>query len=74
MEVSHNIRRLRESLDLSQIEMAEHLDVSQSTISRWESGKQIPELKQVHCLAERAGKHWEDFLYDDFIPPPRGAA
>jgi len=37
-----NIKQLRVSLGMTQVEFAGTLGVAPSTVSRWETGKQIP--------------------------------
>lgn len=39
---SKNFKKLRESRGLGTVELAEKLDVSQSTISTWENGRKLP--------------------------------
>ncbi|WP_432558427.1 helix-turn-helix domain-containing protein [Granulicoccus sp. GXG6511] len=49
------IRRLRRALDLSQIELAERIGVSQSTIARWETGACEPSISvfaQMMAMAD----------------------
>jgi len=40
---------IREDMDISQTEMANHLGVSQATYSRWESGKEIIPLSRLNA-------------------------
>lgn len=51
MQYNERIRNLREDNDLTQKEMGKILNVSQRTISHWESGKREPEYK---CLIKYA--------------------
>ena len=41
------LREIRETLDLTQREMAEKLKVSKSTYGRWETGEKIIPLKHL---------------------------
>ena len=44
------IKKLREKMILSQTELAELLDVSFSSINRWETGKHEPTIKTKRKL------------------------
>ncbi len=52
MEVSEKILKLRKANNLTQEELAEKLDVSRQSISKWESGQTIPELEKLVALSE----------------------
>lgn len=49
------LRDAREQADFTQAEVAEHLSVSQQTVSRWESGRSRPREEKVTRLAELLG-------------------
>lgn len=56
MNFSKAIKALREELLLSQMEMAELLDVSFATVNRWENGHHQPTYKakrEIMCLCEK---------------------
>ncbi len=46
-----NIRALRKAQGLTQKELAEKLEISDKTVSRWESGVQLPEASLIPQLA-----------------------
>ena len=46
------LRQQRDSLHISQEELAAELKVHVNTIRRWEQGKQAPDAKRLDCLAE----------------------
>lgn len=52
MEVSEKILKLRKANNLTQEELAEKLDVSRQSISKWESGQTIPEIEKMVALSE----------------------
>lgn len=57
MDIALTLRAYREALGLSQFELAEIVDVQQSTWSRWENGDREPRdpvgvLTQLHGLVE----------------------
>lgn len=54
------VRLLRR--DKTQKEFAKMLEVSQSTLSMWESGKVTPDLENLEKLAEVWGKTPEEFV------------
>lgn len=49
------VRRIRRVLDVSQRGLAALLDVSQSVVARWETGRTSPRAVVVHHLLELAG-------------------
>lgn len=51
ISIAKNIKNRRESLDMSQAELAEKVEVTQSAVSRWEHGESVPLLKYQKKLA-----------------------
>ena len=49
-ELGERLRRLRESVKLSQVKMAELLGVKQSSINRYEQGQSAPSLETLVSL------------------------
>ena len=49
------IRQLRENQKLTQAELAEKLGVSSKTISKWETGKGLPDISLLQPLAQALG-------------------
>ena len=49
------IRHLREKRNMTQAELAEHLGVSSKTISKWETGKGLPDITLLQPLAQALG-------------------
>lgn len=47
-----NFNQLRKSLNLTQVEVAEKMNINQTTISKWEKNKAIPSLETMKKLAE----------------------
>lgn len=56
-----SIRTLRESLGLSQRELASHLDVPQTTVNRWETGRTTPNAEYLGMMADLARRHSRTF-------------
>ena len=46
-----NLKKLRKSLRLSQDELAGLMDIAQSTVGMWESGKRTPKIADMRKLA-----------------------
>ena len=53
-ELGERLRRLRESVKLSQVKMAELLGVKQSSINRYEQGQSAPSLETLVRYADYA--------------------
>jgi len=52
MDLAEKILTLRKSRNWTQDQLAEQLDVSRQTISKWESGQSLPELDKVTALSD----------------------
>lgn len=52
MEIGNKIFELRKKNNLSQEQLAEKMDVTRQTISKWELGETSPDLKQAKELAK----------------------
>ena len=52
MEIGANIKRLRESHNMTQEQLAEKLDVSFQAVSSWERDEYLPETSKLMKLAE----------------------
>lgn len=55
MQLSHNIIQLRKAMGLSQEQLAEQLEVSRQSISKWETGQSVPELEKLMALSRIFG-------------------
>ena len=51
MTVGARIRAAREAIGISQMELAERLEVEQGTVSRWENGDREPRLTTLAAIA-----------------------
>ena len=49
------IKELREKRNLTQAELAEEIGVSSKTVSKWESGKGLPDITMLQPLAQALG-------------------
>jgi transcriptional regulator with XRE-family HTH domain len=66
------LKELRESLGLSQKQLAEKAKVSQKAISNWEQGLREPSWPNVVALAEAFGIDCSAFLEDAAARPAPG--
>lgn len=51
MDFSEKILTLRKANDMTQEQLAEKLDVSRQSVSKWESGQATPELEKIVALS-----------------------
>lgn len=52
MEFSEKILTLRKGSNLTQEQLAEKLNVSRQSVSKWESGQAVPELEKIIAMSE----------------------
>ncbi|MBB6333207.1 transcriptional regulator with XRE-family HTH domain [Chryseobacterium sediminis] len=52
MKFGQKLKKVRESMKLSQDDLASSLNTTQKTISNWESDKGLPTLTQFACIEE----------------------
>ncbi|OPZ23501.1 MAG: transcriptional repressor DicA [bacterium ADurb.BinA186] len=57
MAYAELVKELRESLTLSQAEMAELLGVTFATVNRWENGHHEPTIKQRRAIKQLCQKN-----------------
>ena len=55
MNFTENLRALREKDGITQEQLAERMEVSRQTISKWESGASMPEMEKLVQLTEMFG-------------------
>lgn len=55
MNLHHQIKKYRNSLSISQEELAENIYVSRQTISNWETGKNYPDMHPLLILSNFFG-------------------
>lgn len=74
---SDNLVQLRKMNHMSQEELAEKVDVSRQTLSKWETGESLPDIERCMLLAEVFGVTLDDLVnYTSPVPglgvPPKG--
>ncbi len=57
MEISSEIKRIRQSTMLSQEEFARELGVSFATVNRWETGRAKPTYRTLRLIDEYCKNH-----------------
>ncbi|MBQ8558402.1 MAG: helix-turn-helix transcriptional regulator [Tyzzerella sp.] len=72
-----NLIQLRKINHMSQEELAEKIDVSRQTLSKWETGISLPDIEKCKLLAEVFGVTLDDLVnYESTLyglgVPPRG--
>ncbi len=64
-EFGRAIVRLRKEKNLTQKNLADRLDVSDKAVSRWETGKNYPDIETLQRLAAVLEVHMDDLLNGD---------
>ena len=65
MAFSEKLYELRRKSGLSQEELAEALDVSRQAISKWESGRALPEIGKLLTVSAYFGVSLDELMKDD---------
>lgn len=71
MTLSEKITALRTGRKLSQGDVAERLDVSRQSVSKWETGQSVPELEKIVRLADLFGVSVDELVRDGDAPQPQ---
>lgn len=66
MTFAERLINARRMAKLTQEQLAEHLEVSRQTISKWESGQAQPEASRIVQLADALGVSCDALLREDF--------
>lgn len=65
MTLAEKIMELRKKCGWSQEELAEKLDISRQSVSKWESGASIPEIEKIVLLSSLFGVSTDYLLKDE---------
>lgn len=65
MILAEKIMQLRKKNGWSQEELAEQLNVSRQSVSKWESAQSIPDLNKILAMSELFGVSTDYLLKDD---------
>ena len=68
MTLPEKLLYYRKKAGLSQLELAERLDVSRQAVSRWESGAAVPSTENLKCLSGLYGVSVDILLNDGADP------
>lgn len=69
MNAKQTIRSIRTERGISQETLAELMEVSRQTVSKWENGLVYPSADNLAKLSEVFGIPVDAFLKDDWVPP-----
>lgn len=67
MNISEKILELRKSKRLSQEQLAEMLNVTRQSVSKWESGKSLPEIDKIVELSKVFGVSTDELLINETV-------
>ena len=67
MNFGHNLKNLRKSKEMSQEELAEKVNVSRQSVSKWETGEAYPEMNNILELCKIFHCHINDLVNDTII-------
>ncbi len=65
MSFAENMQYLRKRDGLTQEELAEKLDVSRQSVSKWETGEAFPETEKLIALCDMFGVNLDSLLRGD---------
>lgn len=70
--IGKNITRLRRMANMTQLELAEKLNYSDKSVSKWEQGNGIPDVRILMQLSEMFGVTLDDLvhehIHDEVVP------
>ncbi len=69
MNLGEKIYRLRTAKNLSQGDLAELLEVSRQSVSKWETGSSSPDLDKIIKLSEIFGVSIDELVKGESLPP-----
>ena len=71
MKLNEKIIELRKSKGMSQVDLADALNLSRQTISKWENGDSSPDISNLSALASLFGVTTDSLLNDQEMETPR---
>lgn len=74
MTLAEKILELRTTHDLSQGDLAERLEVSRQSVSKWETGQSVPDLDKIIKLADLFGVSVDELVREESQPQPEHPA
>ncbi|RKD25761.1 hypothetical protein BEP19_02125 [Ammoniphilus oxalaticus] len=73
MNIANQLKNYRNSVSISQEQLAEVVHVSRQTISNWETGKSYPDLQSLLILSEYFKVSLDDLVKGDVLMMKRNA-
>jgi len=75
MSIAYEIKTIRQKAFLTQTEFAKEINVSFSTVNRWESGKTRPNMKAMKQISKFCENNGIEFspLQDKWLEEQEGA-
>ena len=70
MTLAEKILTLRSARGMSQGDLAEALEVSRQSVSKWETGQSVPDLDKIIKLADLFGVSVDELVREDARPEP----
>ena len=70
MTLAEKILNLRTARDMSQGDLAEALEVSRQSVSKWETGQSVPDLDKIIKLADLFGVSVDELVRTEERPEP----
>lgn len=70
MTLAEKILSLRTEKGMSQDDLAEQLEVSRQSVSKWETGQSIPDLNKIIRLADLFGVSVDELVREEERPQP----
>jgi len=74
MDLANRIMQLRTARGLSQLELAEQLNVSRQSVSKWETAQSVPELEKLVALSDLFGITLDELVRGEGLPTADAAA
>ena len=62
MNFNEKLQKLRKEKKYSQEELADMLDVTRQSVTKWESGQTYPEMDKLLAICKILGALWKDLL------------
>lgn len=66
MNLSQKLKNAREQANLSQQDVADSLNISRQSVSKWENGKACPDIDNLAILSELYGVSLDYLIKDNF--------
>ena len=70
MKINQTIRQRRQALGLTQEQLAEALNVSRQSVSKWETGQSVPDLDKIIRMADLFGVSVDELVREGEPPAP----